>query len=447
MTDKMEKDPENEAAKRLAAEVEEAQARNKSGRKPRDANRVVGSTILGVVCAGVAAFMFWPEQNVTGGDIATAEPDQFQTSEASPFGNMTLPKRELVEQTGPDPELMAQIAALKAEIERLKDVPKSPEATPAEPDTSNDDQVGELLARLEGLQTALDNSQKDAERERADREREMATLRAQLDAARLGGEGVVDTSESGRLEQARQAYQQRATSSMIAYGGNSGGAAAVAGGDDPEAEEQRRISGNEQFARARAVRSPVEKAKVIANPAHTIMQGTMIQAALETMIDTDLPGAIRAVVTENVHSYDGSQVLIPRGSRVIGAYNDQVSLGQRRAMIVWHRIILPDNQTVDIGAYGGDAIGRAGVGGKVRTHAMQRFGSAALVSLISLGPAVALSGDDNDSDSRGVAGAVSQSLSGGVGNTLSAYLNRPPTIAVAQGSVVTIMVDRDLEIF
>lgn len=444
MTGKMEKDPEDEAAKRLAAEVVEAQARNKSGRKPTNANRAVGGAVLAAVCLAFVAFMFWPEKTVTGIDIGTAEPDQFQTSDSSPFGNMALPTRQPAEDTGPDPELMAQIAALKAEIERLKEVPDAPDATPAERDTSNDDQVAELLARLDGLQTALDNSQKDAERERADREREMAALQAQLDAARLGGQGAVDTSEAGRLEQARQAYQQRASSGMIAYGGQGG----AAGADDPEAEEeQRKISGNEQFARARAVRAPVEKAKVIANPANTIMQGTMIQAALETMIDTDLPGAIRAVVTENVHSYDGSQVLIPRGSRVIGAYNDQVDLGQRRAMIVWHRIIMPDSQTVDIGAYGGDAIGRAGVGGKVRTHAFQRFGSAALVSLISLGPALALSDDNGDSGSNQVAGTVSQNLSGGVGSTLSGYLNRQPTIAVAQGTVVSIMVDRDLEIF
>lgn len=440
----MEKDPENEAAKLLAAEVEESQARNKSGRKPMDANRVVGGAILSVVCLGFAAYMFWPEPQIAGVDIGTAQPDQFQTSDSSPFGDMALPVRAPAEDTGPDPSLMAQIAALQEEIERLKERPEQPETVPAEPDTSRDDQVAELLSRLEGLQSALDNSQKDAERERADREREMATLRAQLDAARLGGQGVGDTSEADRLEQARQAYQQRVGSSMIAYGGEGGAGT----GEDPIAEEdERRISGNEQFARARAVRAPVERAKVIANPGNTVMQGTMIQAALETMIDTDLPGAIRAVVTENVHSYDGSQVLIPRGSRVIGAYNDQVSLGQRRAMIVWHRIILPDNQSVDIGAYGADAIGRAGVGGKVRTHAFARFGSAALVSIISLGPAVALSGDDDDSGSSEVAGAVSQSLSGGVGSTLSGYLNRSPSITIAQGTVVTIMVDRDLEIF
>jgi len=178
-----------------------------------------------------------------------------------------------------------------------------------------------------------------------------------------------------------------------------------------------------------------------------VMQGTMIQAVLETAVNTDLPGAIRALVSEDVHSFDGSRVLIPRGSRVIGAYNDNTDLGQRRAMIVWNRIILPDNQTVEIGAYGGDAIGQSGVKGAVNTHFGSRFGSAALISMIALAPSLALSDEDGDSNTSDIADAMSQTMSGAMASTMSDYLNRKPTIAVKQGSLVTIMVDRDLEIF
>lgn len=451
MTEQLE-DLENEAAKRLAAEVEESQARNKFGRQRVGARQLVGSSVLALVVAGALAFAFWPKHDASEADIATAEADPFQTKDASPFGNMKMPERQTVKEVETDPALLAQIEALKAEIERLKQEPKPQDAVEVVSDTPKDDGSAALLARLEGLQAALSDSQDQATKEREDRAREMAALRAELDAARLGGQPATgDMGETDRLEDAKQEYQKRIKSGMIAYGGSGGSTGNAGAGEDAGYEEphsndpQRRMSGNEQFARAKAVRAPVERAKVIASPANTITQGTMIQAALETMIDTDLPGAIRAVVTENVHSYDGSQVLIPRGSHVIGVYNDQVAMAQRRAMVVWNRIILPDNQTVDIGAYGGDAIGRAGVGGKVRTHALQRFGSAALVSLISLGPGLALSSDDNGSSDT--AGAVSQALTGGVGDTLSGYLNRPPSISVAQGSLVTIMVDRDLEIF
>lgn len=108
---------------------------------------------------------------------------------------------------------------------------------------------------------------------------------------------------------------------------------------------------------------------------------------------------------------------------------------------------MPDNQAVDIGAYGGDFIGRSGMEGVVRTHFGARFGSAALISLVGIGPALALTNEDNDSNASDIANALSQNMTGALQGTLSDYLNRKPTIAVKQGSLVTIMVDRDLEIF
>lgn len=83
----------------------------------------------------------------------------------------------------------------------------------------------------------------------------------------------------------------------------------------------------------------------------------------------------------------------------------------------------------------------------MNTHFGSRFGSAALISMIALAPSLALSDEDSDSNTSDIADAMSQTMSGAMTNTMSAYLNRKPTIAVKQGSLVTIMVDRDLEIF
>ena len=41
---------------------------------------------------------------------------------------------------------------------------------------------------------------------------------------------------------------------------------------------------------------------------------------METALDSSLPGQTRAVVSEDVFSFDGSRLLIPRGSRLIGRY-------------------------------------------------------------------------------------------------------------------------------
>ncbi len=65
----------------------------------------------------------------------------------------------------------------------------------------------------------------------------------------------------------------------------------------------------------------------LAEPASTVVQGTLIPAVLETAIDTDIPGYVRAVVSQDVKSFDGSKVLIPRSSRLIGEYKAATQAG------------------------------------------------------------------------------------------------------------------------
>ena len=396
--------------------------------------------------------------------MPTGQPAAFQTTDEAPFARLKLPVRREPEPAQPDPALLAQIEELKAEVERLRQQPQDVEITVEEdaPAAGTDPQIDSLLAQLGQLQDSMNSMQSENANAIAERDRQLAQLQAQLDAARITGGnpdlGMMD-GEVDRRREAEELYKARASSPMIALGGGASGgggagvpgvagameaAAAIPGmeGMDPNLRSQ---SQNERFARQQAARAPMERAKVIASPANTVLQGTMIQAVLETAINTDLPGAIRALVTEDVHSYDGSRILIPRGSRVIGAYNDETDLGQRRAMIVWNRLILPDNQTVEIGAYGGNAIGQSGVEGAVNTHFGARFGSATLISLIGLAPAIALADKDDDSSSD-TADAISQNMMGATQSALGGYLNREPTIAVRQGSLVTIMVDRDLEI-
>ena len=46
-----------------------------------------------------------------------------------------------------------------------------------------------------------------------------------------------------------------------------------------------------------------------------ITQGTMIGGILETAIQSDLPGMVRAIVSENVYSFEGGNLLVPKGSK------------------------------------------------------------------------------------------------------------------------------------
>ena len=139
-------------------------------------------------------------------------------------------------------------------------------------------------------------------------------------------------------------------------------------------------------------------------------------------------------------------MLIPRGSRLIGRYQSGVEIAQQRVTVAWDRIILPNNQTVVISSFGGDELGRSGVTGVVDTRFGERFGSAALISLITALPGAAAAQVENETTAE-VLEDVGDDLSDSTDSVLSEYLAIGPVIYVDQGSRITVMVDRDVEIF
>ena len=122
-----------------------------------------------------------------------------------------------------------------------------------------------------------------------------------------------------------------------------------------------------------------------ANPSTTIPQGAVVQAVLETALDSTRPGPARAIVSRDVRSFDGTRVLIPRGSRLYGDYKADLAQGQSRALIQWTRLLRPDGVTIALDSPSADPLGRAGVGGKVNSHFLARFGNAFLQTSLNLG--------------------------------------------------------------
>lgn len=172
----------------------------------------------------------------------------------------------------------------------------------------------------------------------------------------------------------------------------------------------------------------------------TVAQGTLIPAVLETALDSTRPGFARAIVSSDVRGFDGSRVLIPRGSRLFGEYQADLTAGQNRALVQWTRLVRPDGVSISIASPVADAQGRAGVRGRVDTHFLQRFGSALLQTTLNIGVAAAsrsLSGDAS------VIVALPGSTQGG-GSTV-APTNIQPTLRVDAGARVSVFVARDLE--
>ena len=142
-----------------------------------------------------------------------------------------------------------------------------------------------------------------------------------------------------------------------------------------------RLNADEQFA-ARVETGPEPEhasATLLRNQSTLAPQGTIIPAVLETALNSDLPGFARAVVSRDVRSFDGSNVLIPRGSRVIGEYRSASSLGASRIFVIWTRVLRPDGGSIQIGSGGGRHAGTGGAGRQGRPpllRAVQRGGAA-----------------------------------------------------------------------
>ncbi|MBA2771817.1 MAG: TrbI/VirB10 family protein, partial [Sphingomonas sp.] len=191
--------------------------------------------------------------------------------------------------------------------------------------------------------------------------------------------------------------------------------------------------GNEEVEVARAQR--------MTSLDRLVPQGAIIGAVMETALNSDLPGYARALTQRDVYSFDGSAVLIPAGSRLIGQYKSGVAQGASRVFVLWTRLIRPDGVSIQLASPAVDELGRGGIGGKVNRHFLQRFGGAILTSVLSgaiNAGAAALSG--GSTIIVGSAGQASTLASQATQNT-----DIPPTITTRQGAAVRIFVARDLD--
>ncbi len=180
------------------------------------------------------------------------------------------------------------------------------------------------------------------------------------------------------------------------------------------------------------------QARAMVNPATTVTQGTLIPAILETAIDTNVPGYVRAVVSQDVRSFDGTKVLVPRSSRLIGQYQSGLQNGQKRAYVIWTRLIRPDGASVNLASPAIGFDGTTGLAGKVSGNSFfKRFGSAMLLSVV---------GGVGSLATGGAAGV----LIGGASSSAAATAaqqdgQRGPTVRVRQGEPIRIFTARDLD--
>ncbi len=173
--------------------------------------------------------------------------------------------------------------------------------------------------------------------------------------------------------------------------------------------------------------------------------GSVIAASLITGLNSDLPGLAVAQVTEHVYdSVTGRTILIPQGSRLIGSYDSVVAFGQRRALVVWQRIVLPDGASIGLDNLpGSDSSGYAGLADEVDFHSWRLLKGVALSTLLGVGTELGL-GKDESNLVRALRESTQQNASRAGDQITARSLDVQPTITVRPGWPLRVIVRKDL---
>jgi type IV secretion system protein TrbI len=179
---------------------------------------------------------------------------------------------------------------------------------------------------------------------------------------------------------------------------------------------------------------------------YEIQAGTVIPGALVTGINSDLPGQIIGMVTQNVFdSVTGQYLLIPQGSRLLGRYSSVVGNGENRVLIVWQRLILPNGDSMILGAMPGtDQEGQSGLNDQVNYHFDKLAEAAALSTVIAYGGNLAINPNSTSNNQDIVGDTIAQEGSQIGQQIINRQLDVQPTITIRPGWPFRVLVNQDM---
>jgi type IV secretion system protein VirB10 len=123
-------------------------------------------------------------------------------------------------------------------------------------------------------------------------------------------------------------------------------------------------------------------------------RGKIIEAILETAINSDLGGEVRAIISRDVYAEASKVILIPKGSKAFGKYSTSSDGGAYgRVTVEWFRIDLANGYTINLtsaGSNGIDGLGRPGIQGRVDNKFKEQMANVVLMSAFNIAIANAL---------------------------------------------------------
>ncbi|MDB4950464.1 MAG: Type secretion system protein virB10 [Gemmatimonadetes bacterium] len=183
---------------------------------------------------------------------------------------------------------------------------------------------------------------------------------------------------------------------------------------------------------------------------YVVSAGTLIPAALETGINSDLCGNVKAVVTRDVYDARLRVVLIPAGAELLGTCSDQVAGGQARLAVAWTRLRFPDGHSLTLpGLPTHSEDGRSGVRDKVNNHWGRVFGAAVLLSALGAGVQLGVPQETDGGSmtpAQTAATAAATELSTLATEILRRNLEVKPTIEIRPATPFIVFVASDLDV-
>lgn len=230
--------------------------------------------------------------------------------------------------------------------------------------------------------------------------------------------------------------------------GAGGGTAGQTGGTSqprPKSiqEQARRSAGNTLTATAQAL------AANLGNRNYLLARGGSIPCTLQTQLNSNVPGPVRCITSQDIYSDDGRVLLVEKGSGIDGEFRNTLKNGDSRIAILWNRIKTPNGVVIDIDSPAADSVGTTGVNGHVDNHWWERIGAAVLLSLVD--DAISFQTAKQGAEASQASGNTTSPYQATTGTTkgiaekvLDSTINIAPTLTKNRGERLLVMVNRDL---
>lgn len=180
---------------------------------------------------------------------------------------------------------------------------------------------------------------------------------------------------------------------------------------------------------------------------YTLFAGTLLPCVMTQGINSDLPGQISCMISQNVYdTVTGRYLLLPQGTKAFGTYDSRIAYGQERVLVVWTRLLRPDGSTLSLeGMPGIDLSGYSGLTGHVNNHYVRLLAGVVLGSVLGASAQIAVGANSqNPSFSQLAIQGAGQNINEAGQQITRKNLNIQPTIEVPPGGRLNIFATKDL---